>query len=312
MLKINMNNITKSFHENNVWVARQITDLLYKRLPNKKSKTQEHRKFLFDCMDRHGYIAPPQIVSESESEESDQEPQEPFYQENYQEPGYQENYSTVTGTSIAPGSTNKRLYEVQKYIITQEEQEMADLSDLFDTVLNKLKYTDVPLLSVKQMALGMYNEIKRVYRETNDIKGEIKGSVKLGYTLLVLYYALINHKICVSRTDLVVYFDNKITLSDLPKADKNIQMIFGETVNHELCLCGMRNLFDKPTLNAIENGIHELKNNGKFNNPATQVQVAAAIHYFAKTPLKTIQGYCGITADTIRKTVSLIQHFFTS
>jgi hypothetical protein len=300
-------------HENDIAVQKQILNLIYRRLPNKKSKTQEQRKMLLDCMASRGYIIEPEYqpdehvpVEPDEYLQTQPRLDDDFVQ-SYAE-SQQSSVSKYHRTFIEPGVGNSRLYDVQKYAITQDEQDYNNLSEKYDTVLNQImvKRHDLPFREIKERAMEMYLEIKRVYRETNTFKGEMKGAIKQGYTLLFLYYALIDYKICISKNDLANFFN--INLSDLPKADKNIKMVFKEPAIHELCLCGMRQLFDLQTVQKIELVINQLKERDIFNSPALVTQVAAAIHYVTKRTLKEISGYSNVTPDTIRKTVLVIEN----
>jgi hypothetical protein len=306
-----------NFHKNDDSVAKQISFLIYKRLPDKKSKMKEHKTLLIECMDSKGYIYyNPQTESDSESEPGFE--QETYLPEFTYLPGEEQFVQSIAEKSQSSVSRynrtfideshpgNKRLYAVQKYAITPEEQEYNQINEQIDSVLNKvsIKFPELPFQKIKEESMEFYLKIKKVYRESNLLRGEIKGSIKLGYILLSVYYTLIKYKICVTKEELVVYFENT-SLSDLPKADKNIKMIFGENENvHEICLCGMRSLFNKEQIDKLEKGIRSLKENNKFNSPALKVQVAAAIHHFTKTSITIISGYCGISPEIIRKTVN--------
>jgi hypothetical protein len=308
-----------NFYQNSPSVAKQISTLLYKKYPNKKSKTQEQRQEILKCMDTHGYLI--QVEENEENDENEElyehmlkndsssdeeeEPTPNFEQEFIQSLAEREQ-SSVSGPFAQRTSIqgNERLSNINIRGVSSEEQDYTDVQEQINSVLNKL---NIDNNAIKTYAMDMYLRIREFYKTSNEIKGEIKGSVRRGYILLILYYSLINFSMCISRPDLAVYFS--ISLSDLPKADKNIKMIFGNLDDNELCLCNMRGLFDNTTLQRIKNKIEELKELGKIDNPATLVQIAAVIHYITKTDYNTIKNYCGISPDTIRKTVFKLNLF---
>ena len=134
----------------------------------------------------------------------------------------------------------------------------------------------------------------------------MRATVKRGYTVLVLYYAMLHFEKCVKKEQLVTYFnniDNKYGISDLALADKNIKNNFELPDENEICLCNMKSLFDKATISFLKSEITRLKENGTFHTPVQMVQVAALIHHVTKRPIKQISELSGISADTIRKAV---------
>jgi hypothetical protein len=287
------------FHENNRSVQRQISTLLYKHVSGKKSKTQENRKLLLECMESTGYIKEP-----------DQEHEDVFYHPDFPvEPDEQIVYKQERQATFVPKES--KFYKTQIRGISYEEQDLANVSDQINDVLNKLQKPDLPYDKIRESAINMYSDIIKVYRTTNILKGEMKGSVRNGYILLVVYYTLLRFKVCVSKADLVNYFN--MSLSDLPQADKNIKMVLGVVDNfHELCLCTFS--FDTATRKEIQNVIFKLKELGKFSDPVSLVQVAATIYYVTKGmpgfDYAVISKRCGLTPDTIRKTVKVIEKYF--
>ena len=295
--------------QNNDSVRKQISNLLYSKFPDKKSKLQEQRQQLLLCMENSGYITerPPE-----------QDFEEVEYQEIYGEPENEQEFMTSYDQQRNPELFNRtfiqetpglKKYTAQTYTITQEEQEYNEIYSQIELAIGQLNKIDLPVKEIIQEAMRIYLGIKKVYRETTDFKGEMKGRIKRGYVLLSLYYALINYNVCIPKIDLVIHFDNT-SLADLPKADKNIKMIFGFSDPNEKCLGGMRGLFDIPTINKINDTIKILKENGIFNDPVLLVQVAAAIYYVTKTNLGVIKEYTGISPDTIRKNVLIIKNFY--
>ena len=141
-----------------------------------------------------------------------------------------EHSSFITGTSIEQTNDSRfaRLRVTQTYGITSDEMTSAALSELYETVLNQVgvKYQGFTQHEeIKRYSIDMYFRIQNVYRQTNQLKGDMKGSIKNGYTLLCLYYAMLHFGICVSRQELLNFFNYNPTV--LAEADKNIKIVFG-------------------------------------------------------------------------------------
>ena len=296
------------FHQNTVPVQLQIKTIINKNFPGKKSKP-----LLINCLSSTGYVIGPPPNELSESSDDEEIPQE--YREPVPESEFVQSFSEQGQSSLSQRfnrtfieGDNTRLHKLQTYGISQDEVDYNELNEEYETVLNKVsqRFPDLPIKQIKEDALNNFIELKKIYKETKLIKGTMKGKVKLGYTLLLLYYSLIRSKVCVTKEELIAYFDGKIDLSDLSTADKNIRSVFSNLLDNvaETCLCNMRNLFDRQTINIIENAIIQLQENEKIHSPALTVEVAAIIHHFTKTPLKQIGFYANITPDTIKKTIS--------
>jgi len=263
----------------------------------------KHRDYLIECIEFNGYIREveqPLLTEEevnldlfkSESSSSDEEAMD-FLPESR---------PFASRTFITPSETQKRLNILQQRGITSEEQDYNEIKEQIILALNQVKAIGLDYDRVLNTAMNFYLEIKKVYTNTNLIKGEIKGSVRRGYVLLILYYSLLEYKVCISKEQLVSYFDNKIRLSDLAKADKNIQMIFGDKLGKK-CLSLNLSLSDTAK---VETLIKQMIKLGKFNDPVTSVQNAAAVYYITKMKYSLLEQLTGITADTIRKTVRII------
>ena len=152
----------------------------------------------------------------------------------------------------------------------------------------------------------MYHELSQVYKDTHKLKGEMKATRNRGYTVLCLYYSLINFGICISRIKLVELFNNysgktPFGRSDLSEAEKNMQMLLKLPEEHKLCLCNMKSLFDAVTINHIRSEIEKLQELGKFSEPVQKIQVAVLIHHITKRSMKTISEFSEIDEDTLRK-----------
>ena len=298
------------FYQNTPDVIRQIKELVYTRL--KLFKRGDNREVLIECMENTGYIEQSQQLPPEDDfreveyrERTNREQTDP--QQFIQGITEREHSSFITGTGIEQSSDPRfaRLRITQTYGISTDEMTSAQLSELFETVLNQvsIKYQGFTQHEeIKRYAIDMYFRIQNVYRQTNQLKGEMKASVKRGYTLLVLYYALLHFGICVSTQELLNYFNYNPDV--LAEADKNIKMVFGEELPdiNETCLCNMKPVLGKYLLQ-IRNELKLLKENRTFHTPVQAVQVAALIHLVTKMSIKTISGYSGISADTIRKNV---------
>ena len=310
-------------HVNTDSVARQIVFLLNKKFPPVKSREKEHKQQLIQCIESTGYIrAEPEIQPDINQEamdyfenfrqnsesEFDSESEQIFLQQEQERlPSLaereQSSISQPFSRTFIQGAS-ARTAEIQERAMTYDEQDFIETREKISTVLNKIatKRPDIPFEQLLAMSMNMYLEIKKIYNFTNDFSGEMKGQVKRGYTVLVLYYTLIQFKICLPKEELVVLFDTP--LSDLAKADKNIKIAFRDRPEYNLdinYLCNMRSMLTNDQISLIEELIKSLQAKGIFSIPATPPEIAATIYHVTKIALKTIQLYSGITADTIRK-----------
>lgn len=302
---------------NNPFVKKQISTLLWaalKKIPNKK----EHIPRLTRCLETHGYITErvvsidepedpyseeyAQIMKEQEMIQNDYHVQDHFDLQQ----GYNESSSINTGPFAERTyiQGDDRLSSINQRGISSEEQDYAKVREIVSNALNQLHQAETD--NILNVAMNMYLEIKKVYAETKMFKGQIKGSIRNGYILLVVYYALLSNKVCVTQEQLSVLLE--ISLADLPKADKNIKMIFGERPGYsfihrsaEICLNFMRKILDLKTVQAIEAETKRLKILGKIGDPANSIEMAAIIHHITKRSFKVIAEYSGISDDTIRK-----------
>ena len=313
-------------YENNTQQIKQVGLLLKNAL--KSINVKDQIPLLIRCMDSTGYIKEKEQFSlskeeliaqelqdlkdqftsspRSDSESEDDNRYEPEFVSSFTE----QDQSSISGPFVSRTyiQGNEKLSNINVRGIASEEQDYNLVREKISNFLNKIlsKNPDLNFEGILKYAMEFYLDIKKIYIETNLLKGEMKGAVKKGYILLVLYYALINFRNCVNLSDLVSYFE--ISLSDLTKADKNIKMVFGDNPKYlfinnipEMCLNFMRNQFDKKVINLIETKIKLLQESGKINTPATSIEIAAIIHIITKLSLKKIGDYCGISPDTIRK-----------
>jgi len=308
----------EGFHKNTKDISRQIKFLLSKFFKRNKKKE------LIDCLELHGY-AYKKITPEDTFEEV------PYF-EITNEPGsgsgdFESSYADAERVSSNIYGFNrtfitqptdkafKRLYEVQQYT-TPDEMDFIKTKELVDKILNVIPL-DFNFEAIKSIAMNMYLNITKVYSQTNLLKGKNKGGVKQGYTLLIIYYSLISKGIYIPRDTLVGYFNQFETIyqSDIPRADKNIKMIFENIPGyefifngiHETTLCNMRPLLKEIYSKEVQALINKLKNEMVFNNPATLAEVAASITYIIKKHNLKLKVKCGVTDDTIRKILQKIK-----
>ena len=325
---------------NNISVQKQILFILTKLFPP-KAKDPEKKQIIIDCLIANNYInlTTEPIYSSPESEAFEE--MERYHQQSVSQRVSQrvsqqvdqDNLQSLPGftqrehvsldlhgfsrTFISPSDDTgtKRLTEVQKRGITPEEVDFVKVGGLIDTALNRVN-GGFNFEAVKNTALNIYLNITKFYiyqetipRKDRLVQGENKGSVKLGYILLSLYYAL--NKM-IPKELLVTYFSD-ISLSDIPKSEKNIKIIFENVRGYEFIYQSSQSMCNV-SLNVTQKQqvlkvITDLQNAGLFNTPAVSVQVAASITYITNN-LKLTSEKCGITEDTIRKNVKIIKKFY--
>lgn len=297
------------YRNTDAWYAFLMVDIP-KRLRLLKLDKSQEKPFLINCMDTKGYIK-----KSPRSAPSLQEFQEVEYREIKANPGYlqqfmpgvNESLNYIQGTSIATDLL-PRLAEVHKRGTISQETLDQKLSELYDEVLGNVTTVYQELVNqddIKRYAITLYHEISQVYKNTTKLKGEMKATRNRGYTVLCMYYSLINFGICVTREQLIEYFNytGKTTMSrsDLSEAEKNMQMLLKLPEEHKICLCNMKPLLSGLVINQIRSEIERLQENRIFTEPVQKIQVALLIHHITKTPLKTVSQYAEIDEDTLRK-----------
>jgi len=311
---------------NNVIVQKQILFIINKFLFPRKIKDPEKKLILINCLNSNNYIT-------SVSEESD--PFEHLYQHQdqhqYQQNLTQEEIQTLPGftqrehTSVNPYGFNrtfispsddagtKRLMEVQKRGATPEEIAFNKVAEMIDSALNRIS-SDLNFEMIKNTALNIYLNITKfyIYQETvlkkdRIVNGENKGSVRKGYIVLSLYYALKNNLIDIPKDRLVTYF-NDIDLGDLPKADSNLKIIFNGIRGYEFMFENKIKInLTREQQEEVNKVMNDLTEAGLFNN--LPVQFAAIIKYLNFSDLKSISERYGISSATIKKYEKIILKF---
>jgi hypothetical protein len=281
---------------------------------------KEKKRVLIDCIDHTGFIKKEEIVLPEPDFDFEQfnVPEQNYYSpsvfnEFELRSGVNESVSSVQGTRI---HGNARLSKIQNYIISNEEIEIKNVSDVMENILNGLHVEK----SVKE-PLNMYIYIKK-NSAAFDLP-EPKASLKEGYIIMCIYYTLIKS---MYVDPLVLKDVSGYTTANLTLADNYMKIIFEnklEQNTQELSLCKMKSFllqqYNYETVNEIHNVIKVLQSKEIFNKPALKKEVAAAIYYVINKKngkikmknsnylnYKNIKEYCGVTDDTVKKTVDVI------
>ena len=105
-------------------------------------------------------------------------------------------------------------------------------------------------------------------------------------------------------------------MSDLPKADENLKIIFEKNHSYQFIFEELRLKNNSLTANLtkeqkeqVNKVIDDLIETGLFNNPPTYIQVAASIVYILDN-LKEISKKSDISDVTIRNNVKFIEKFY--
>ena len=305
-----MSNLTDPFR------IDQLKFLLSELHKNKKPGNQ--RKFLIDCIEKHGYIKKSNesiddtfeevAYSEITNEENEGNQGNQWNQDNQNNQNYVRDLKyNYTRTFFNPESKEfTRLAEIQKYGIDPEEMQLAKISEKIDNALNVLSVNE--LENVKNVAMNIYYNILLYYNSGNPF-GLLTntGSIKKGFIALCLFYALKSNKIMVSKEKVVRAFEGEIMLSDLVTADKNIHRIFEKSPGYSFIyesvydLCGFS--FDISLTQQIKETLNEIKE----VIPISAKSIGAAIYYVHKNNKKKITfeeiaNKCkNVSASTISK-----------
>jgi len=299
-----MNSITKDF----------LKQLLLKQTARKSPA--KAREFYWNCIVSSGYSAERESTEDQEYDEDD--PYSIFQLQNVsvQQGGNVDYYSQKTlgvtesqqmsisdqygfnRTFIAPldnnavTSSGNRLSELNTWIsVSPEETQLKKVAEIIDEVLNGLRLNEST--NVRRLAINMYWNIMQYY-STNSLNLSInKGYLKIGYITLVIYYALKYFKYSIN-IESVVKLVPDARLSYIPKAKKNIQLIFKESPNYsfvnseflENSACDNITKLLPNNINVlIENVKRDLIESRIFNYPLSTIQNAACIYYVTSVPL---------------------------
>jgi hypothetical protein len=299
---------------------KEFLSRLLKKATLRKSPARA-REFYWDCIKNLGYSNQPVFTDYSEIEESEDpyavfkqmesgtQDTLPMNREYYSPPvlgvaesqqmsisdqyGFNRTFIGPLESSFTTSSGN-RLSEINKWInVSNEETELKKVIEIIDQVLNGLRLSE--LLNIRRLSINMYWNIMQYYK-TNSLGLTInKGSLKLGYITMVIYYSLVYFKRNVT-TESIVRFIPDASISYLPRAKKNIMLIFRESPNYSFIL-GTNSDFSENsgTCNKIiemfppnvQRIINKVKNDLSENiqRPLSNVQIAACIYFVTSVPL---------------------------
>lgn len=223
-------------------LKKLINDALSKRFRN----LRKQRQFLLDCIEAHGFIQErPETPDDTDDEEYDDLYQHIMPSESHQsvfngnnldlQQSYQEQVQSshdpygFNRTFISPGSNNNKLEELQKRGISYQETQFVKVKEKMEELLQRFNLEENTVL---ETALNMYFNIL-LYHENNVYNlHENRGSVKRGYILLCVYYALVYNNRQVEKQQLVDLSETT-RFKDLPLADQNIKTIFKNVKGYE-------------------------------------------------------------------------------
>ena len=221
-------------------LQKKILKNIIMKYVNKKFRNPiKQRKFLIDCIAESGYLIDKEMSSDDEEDEdlyAHMIPSSSESNENYNDQILQQSLQSHESSSVDPygfnrtfihvGSGGDKLAELQKRGITYLETQFNKVKDSMETLINSsLLSIDAPVDKILQTALNIYMNIL-IYYNTNPYSFTLmKGSLKMGYIFLCVYYSLIYNNWFIDIEKLMEHAD-KIRLKDLPQADKNMKMIF--------------------------------------------------------------------------------------
>jgi len=190
--------------------------------------------------------------------------------------------------------TGNRLSEIQTWInMSKEEVELKKINDIISSALEVLKLSDQD--NIRKMAVNMFWNISNYYK-TNVLKlNSNKGNLRTGYIILVLDYS-INYFGRTKNIDSIVQSVEGGDLSMIPEARKNIKKIFSDSRDYSFVLldsepklisslCNLENKFPQSITKKIKQTKADLINYKIFNNPITNVELAACIYYITSIPI---------------------------
>ena len=135
--------------------------------------------------------------------------------------GYNKTYITVF--SEDSDKKLKRLSEIQKWVTTDpEEQKLKVDSEKIDSILQSLGMSND---SVRLYAIDLMYNIRKYYTKNVSKLKLNRGSLRLGYIALSVYYAIL--KVTGTKVNMnLIVSPLGATLADLPEAKRNMDIIF--------------------------------------------------------------------------------------
>jgi len=237
--------------------------------------------------------------------------------------------------------SGNRLLELQKWVtIDPQEMELKKVGEIIEHSLTDLKYYENP--NIFKTALNIYWNIMEYYK-TNPLRLNVnKGTLRKGYIVMCIYYALMYNKQIISKERLVRSIQElDYNISYLPDAQRNILQIFENVPGYEFLytqdelpvvttLCDLINILPKNIVKSINKVKKDLIDAGVFQQKMTYIQIAACIYYVCNVLTKPrleiilpiggktkithelLSSKCGSFAPaTLTKQVKIISNHFT-
>ena len=299
---------------------KEFLSRLLKKATLRKSPARA-REFYWDCIKNLGYSDQPVKIEYSEIDYSESEdPYAVFKQmeskntntidrEYYSPPvlpvlgvaesqqmsisdqyGFNRTFIGPLESSFTTSSGN-RLSEINKWInVSNEETELKKVIEIIDQVLNGLGLSE--LLNIRRFSINMYWNIMQYYK-TNSLGLTInKGTLKLGYISMVIYYSLVYFK-RNANIESIVRFIPDASISYVPRAKKNIMLIFRESPNYSFIHSefsenlGTCNKIIETLPNNVQRIINKVKNDlyQNIQRPLSNIQIAACIYFVTSIPM---------------------------
>ena len=185
-------------------------------------------------------------------------------------------------------SSGNRLSELDTWInVSSEETEFKKIVKLIEEVLNVLNTSEN--LLIRKFAMNMYWNILQYYK-TNTLKLPLnKGNLRLGYIVLVIYYAFVYFKKPISTESIIRVVPNS-RINYIPDAKKYIKQIFLKSPNYSFLNAEFSENISSECNNLIKtlpNNIQVIINkiNEHFGSTGTTIHIAAVIYYVTSVPL---------------------------
>ena len=287
-------------------VKEQLTTKILEMLPKqgRQNSDSKHRKFLIQCIDDLGYIKKREIVPGSIHEEVRYVPVGNIAgasSSNYTSPsggysGDRTSTDTYGFNRTFIDSPDSRLTELQKRGISTEESEFNKVAETIETALQKInkKFPDIPFEKIKEHALKMYQQITEYYIDNVYSLKSNSQTIKKGYIALVLWYALIQFNVVLTREQLVGYF-NSVLVSYLFEPDQYLHRIFTNLPKQKNNLCGMETTLKEIIGEQLLHKIYEVI------EQMGEKYTASAVYYICSVPVH--KG--GVLSQKVSKEITL-------
>lgn len=242
------------------------------------------------------------------------------------------------------GLNISRLTALQQRIMTSEEVEFNKVRDMYIDVLNEIpRIKEEPDLvnKIVRTAMNMFLNLRLYYAEGNSFHlGVYRASLRRGYIMMILLFAMKYSNLHVDREYLVHLFSDKNTkykLFNLSQAEKNLKRIFArsqdysfinETVPQDNTFCGMIDIIKQ--VPGLYNKIKKVIDHGVFKNISNN-ETSAILYYLTndksivndrtfiivqgtkqRFTYEFIAQFCGNVAPaTIKKSIQTLSDFYS-